>query len=89
VSRRRYRFGKGKDGFLRILDLGAAPRRWQLIHGSLGGRFMLGLTAIHCYEYPRGDFDTRVIVLGNTEGPAADLVALLDVHTLAIDYPPV
>jgi hypothetical protein len=43
VSRRFYHVGEGDDGQLRILVQGAAPRRWQLIHGSLEGRFIFGL----------------------------------------------
>jgi hypothetical protein len=55
----------------------------------LGGHYHYKVDELVRYESPQGDFDTRVIVLGNAEGPAADSVAILDVHTLAIDYPPV
>jgi hypothetical protein len=43
MSRRYYHLAETDDGRLRILDPGAAPRLWHLIHGSLNGRFLLGL----------------------------------------------
>jgi hypothetical protein len=54
VTRRYYHLGETEGGRLRILDQGTAPRLWQLIHGSLNDRFLLGLVI--------GQVDDRPIV---------------------------
>jgi hypothetical protein len=43
VSRRYYHLSESEDGQLLIVDEGAVPRRWQLIHGSLKDRPLFGL----------------------------------------------
>jgi hypothetical protein len=52
VSRRYYHLGEGDDGRLRILDQGAAPRLWHLIHGSLNDRLLLGLVIGRDDDHP-------------------------------------
>jgi hypothetical protein len=39
------------------------------------------------YGTGEDEFETQVIVFDSAEGPASDSVTILDVHTLAIDYP--
>jgi hypothetical protein len=53
----------------------------------LGGHYHFKVDNQVRYGTGDAEFETRVIVLDSAEGPAGDSVAILDVHTLEIEYP--